>query len=505
MNKYTNKTLLTGIVVGALIGAGVLYLLLPTMQHNTGTKENSDVPSEEPLYWVAPMDPNFKRDQPGKSPMGMDLVPVFAEEAQQESPGTVNIDPVTVQNLGIKTIKVKAFIPNNTIRTFGQVHFAKDNMVHIHPRVEGWIEALHVRTKGESVDKGEPLYSLYAPDLVNAQEELLIALEQGNRALINAAQSRLRALNAPASLIENIQKKREVERTITFYAPQSGFISELNIQEGFFVQPSTSMLAIASMETVWVLADIFASDVSKIKTGQSARITTEYLPNTEITAQIDYIYPTLNEKTRTASARLVVANPELQLRPDMFADVTIDARTKSAEKVIAVPIQAVIKTGQSNRIVLALGDGKYKSIKVKLGTEYDDAVEVIEGIREGDDIVISAQFLLDSESSITSDLMRMMPVESEDNSEIIESASISAWTQATVNEVLADERKVNLTHGYLDAFDMMGMTMNFMVAEDIDITQFKDDMVVHVEIVKSDSGMFEVKTVHFMDEGGHAK
>jgi len=505
--------------VGMVLGGLGLYFTLPLSSpliaqnpsgsHGeaiTGNSANND-----PLYWVAPMDPNFKRDKPGKSPMGMDLVPVFEDGASNDSPGTVKVDPVTINNLGVKTQTVKAIIPFYTIRAFGRVSFAEDAIVHIHPRVEGWIETLHVRNQGEYVSQGEPLYSLYSPELVNAQEELLIALGQNNKPLISAAKARLTALNAPLSLINRLQKKREVERTITFTAPQSGFVSTLNIREGFYVSPATTMLAIANMEQVWVMADIFASDAGKIEVGQVAQIISEHLPNTEISASIDYIYPTLDMNTRTMRARFIVDNPELMLKPDMFTTVVIEAQPVQMENMkrrVVVPQQAIIRTGQDERVVLALGDGKFKSIHVQLGNVYDKGVEVVEGLQEGDEIVISAQFLLDSESSISSDFMRMIPTTNKDENEnedlTLNDKNISAWTKARVNKVMLSERMVNLTHGPLDAFDMMGMTMNFMVSDDIDIAQFVPSQEVHVEMIKTPSGMYSIKTVHFMEMQEHS-
>lgn len=524
MNKSTLAILVTGIFLGVLLGGLGIYSVIAQSNHSaliSSHKNIENTSSNEPLYWVAPMDPNFKRDKPGKSPMGMDLVPVFEDNASSDSPGTVAIDSVTVNNLGVKTATVNAVIPTESINTFGKVAFAEDAIVHIHPRVAGWIDTLSVRNEGEYIEQGEPLYSLYSPELVNAQEELLIALTQSNNTLINAAKSRLMALNAPTTLIDRIQKNREVQRTITYFAPQSGYVSALNIQEGFYVTPAITMLAIANMDQVWVLAEIFARDGHKIAVGQRGVISSDYFPQTQINASIDYVYPTLNIKTRTLTARFVIDNTDHKFKPDMFTNVVINTQVNKSEqglnhgsykgpnnqikkepKIIVVPHQAIIRTGNSDRVVLALGDGKFKSIDVTLGTVFDDVVEIIEGLVEGDEVVVSAQFLLDSESSITSDFMRMTHSTGMNN--MID--NITAWTSATVNEVLPDERMVNLTHGPLDAFNMMGMTMNFMVAEGIDITQFKVSQEVHVEIVKTPSGMYQIETAHFMnmlDNGGH--
>lgn len=515
--KSDKKNTTISLLVGAVIGVGLSLIVYVAVSSSTlddkphDTSMVNDDNADSPLYWVAPMDPNFKRDKPGKSPMGMDLVPVFARTSQTHSPGTVSIDPVTIQNLGVKTTIIQSISPTNTtntINTFGQVHYAQDTISYVHPRVSGWVEKLYVRTQGDTIEQGEPLYDLYSPELVNAQEEFVIALDQNNQALIQASQARLIALNAPLSLVNSLREHRQITRTITFYAPQNGVITALNIQEGVFVTPNKTMLAIASIDTVWILADIFTFDMTKITTGQSARIQFDALPGITTYANVDYIYPDLHASKRTATARFIVSNPDGLLKPQMYAQVQIVNTSQDAlsqddndgvgnTKRIAVPHQAIIRTGQQNRVVLALGEGKYKSIEVNLGERYDSGFAVLEGLKAGDEVVISAQFLLDSESSITSDFMRMeTATEVTSNMEIM-TDQISAWTSATVNEVLLADRMVNLTHGPLDAFNMMGMTMNFRVSESINIADFEEGMQVHVEIIKGSTGMYEINTVHF--------
>ncbi|MEQ3658266.1 MAG: efflux RND transporter periplasmic adaptor subunit [Glaciecola sp.] len=495
MNKNNLNILMIGILLGGLLGATVIYFALTsTASHEIDTAASQ---TNEILYWVAPMDPNFQRDEPGKSPMGMDLVPVYANE--QTSPGLIKVSPVTVQNLGVKTATVAKKVPSDTLKLFGEVRYANDNIVHIHPRVAGWVEKLTVRSKGDYIEKGEALYSLYSPSLVNAQEEYLLGLKQGNKALTQAARSRLISLNAPESLIEKINKDRKIKRAITYFAPQSGYLSELNIQEGFYVTPSTTMLAIANMDSIWVLVDIFANDINKVTLGSEVRIESPFANGLHFTSNIEYIYPSISTDTRTQKARIKLDNPEHILKPGMYLDVVVNTNHTN-ENILTIPKPAVIRTGLNDRVVLSLGEGRFKSVEIKLGRVYDNDYEVLAGLDEGDLIVTSAQFLLDSESSISSDLKRMEKTSSEAQVSSPDDMNVSSWTQATVNEVLVSERIVNLSHGPLLEFEMMGMTMNFTVADDIDISQFQVDQEVHVEIVKSSTGMYQVKTVHFMDE-----
>lgn len=290
-------------------------------------------------------------------------------------------------------------------------------------------------------------------------------------------------------------------------------MTQLNIQDGMYVKPSTLMLTIASMDNIWVLADIFANDLEKIAIGQPATMIFEPLPGRRFSAELQYIYPSLNNSTRTATARFVMPNPDLVIKPEMFANVNIHADLSHSmtntntdmvnrDNILAVPVQAVIRTGAQDRVVLALGDGRYKSIAVTIGNQFNDVYAVIDGLVAGDEVVTSAQFLLDSESSISSDFLRMeapsqVPMQVPSHVPVQESEITSAWTHATVNDVMFSDLLVNLTHGPLDAFNMMGMTMNFAVAAEIDIQQFQVGDQVHVEIVEGMFGMYQINTVHF--------
>ena len=240
------------LVIALAVGAA-----LATAVNKLAEPEHEQMPSAEkkPLYWVAPMDSNYRRDEPGLSPMGMELVPVYEEQSSAEdSPGTVRISPAVVNNLGVRTAPVRFKSLQTTVDTVGYVQYDQDQLVHIHPRVEGWIETLYVKAAGDQVKQGEPLYTLYSPQLVNAQEELLLALKRNNAVLIRAAKARLASLNVSDDFIARLEQSQKVRQNITFYAKQSGVLDELNIREGFFVQPGTTLMSIGSLEDVWVEA-----------------------------------------------------------------------------------------------------------------------------------------------------------------------------------------------------------------------------------------------------------
>ena len=400
MNK-----LLIGLVIGLLIGIGATVFFTSGEGH--GMKNSDSDSPQEPLYWVAPMDPNYRRDKPGKSPMGMDLIPVYdkGDGAISAGPGTITISPDVVNNLGVRTAVAQLRSMHTAITTVGYVQYDEDQLIHIHPRVEGWIEKLHVKAAGNPVKEGQPLYDLYSPQLVNAQEELVLALNRNNSRLIQAAEDRLKALQIDSAVINQLKKDRTVHQTMTFYAPQSGVVDNLDIREGYFVEPGTTLMSVGTLEEVWVEAEIFERQASMVEVGLPVTMNLDYLPGETWQGKVNYVYPTLDPKTRTARIRLRFQNRNGLLKPNMFAQVTIHADAK--EDTLMIPREAVIRTGIQDRVVLALGEGRFKSIEVKLGRLDDQYAEIITGLESGEEVVTSAQFLLDSESSKTSDFRRL--------------------------------------------------------------------------------------------------
>ncbi|MFT6984370.1 MAG: Cu(I)/Ag(I) efflux system membrane fusion protein [Psychromonas sp.] len=354
-------------------------------------------------YWVAPMDANYQRDKPGKSPMGMDLVPVY-EEAGSEA-GLVTISAAVENNLGVRTGLVVNEPLNISINTLGTVQANDNELWQINSRVSGWIEKLHVKSVGAEVKKGQPLFELYSPELVKAQESLFNALNLNRSALISASKTRLNALGVSNGQIEKIIRNKKVLQNITVYAPQKGTISELKLNEGAFISPATVVIEAVNLDTVWVDVEVFAAQVSLVKLGDSASMTLDYFPGKQWDGQVDFIYPEMNASNRTLRVRVQFDNPAAQLKPNMFASVTLTPQMK--KRTLQIPREAVIYAGNMNRVVLAKGNGHFKSVIVHLGLENKNSVEVLSGLTEGQKIVTSAQFLLDSESSISADFERM--------------------------------------------------------------------------------------------------
>ena len=485
---------LVGIITGVVIGSVATLVAYPEI---SGFFNLSEVPQatepksveKKPLYWVAPMDANYRRDKPGKSPMGMDLVPVYEEDAGggDTGPGTVKIVPDVVNNLGVRTAEAKRAELEAVIQTVGYVGYDEDQLVHIHPRVKGWIDKLYIKASGEPVKKGQPLYDIYSPELVNAQEELLLAMDRKSPRLVRASELRLSALRVPKTEISSLRKTGEVKQTITFYSPQSGVVDNLNIREGFYVQPGSTIMSIGVLDQVWVEAEVFERQASLVKVGQPVTMNLDYLPGKEWHGSVDYIYPTIDPQTRTVRVRLRFDNEGDVLKPDMFAQVMIHAG--DSQKTLIVPKEAVIRTGQSNRVVLALGDGRFKSVNVKVGRYDEQSAEILAGLVEGDEVVTSAQFLIDSESSKTSDFKRM------NHEEKVEPPK-SVWTEATINTVMAEQHKVNLDHKQISEWDWPEMTMDFGVAESVKLSSLKKGMTLHVEISKTKDDQYIITAIH---------
>jgi Cu(I)/Ag(I) efflux system membrane fusion protein len=365
-----------------------------------------DEAEREILYWVAPMDPNFRRDGPGKSPMGMDLVPVYRDEASSGG-GVVNIDPTVLQNMGVRSTTAQIGSLPRLIETVGYVEYDENTLFHVHTRVDGWIEKLAATASGDPVKQGELLFELYSPDLVNAQQEYLAALRSSNDALIQASRERLIALGMTPAQVSRVLEERTVSQRVRFYAQSDGVIAYLGVREGFFVTPATEVMSIASLDQVWVLAEVFERQAAWVQPGQTATVTLDYLPGRRLDGLVDYVYPELDPTTRTLRVRLKFENVDTFLRPNMFARVVIEGRPTG--DIVHVPREAVIRGARLNRVVLDLGGGRFRSQPVVVGVESADRVAIRSGLTGDERVVVSGQFLIDSESNIGSALDRFDP------------------------------------------------------------------------------------------------
>ncbi len=485
------KALIFGLIMLAIgVVSGINYPLLASMVgiEPTSTEPNPmaalpEPASDEPLFWVAPMDPNYKRDKPGKSPMGMDLVPVFDDAGSEEDEvGTVKISASVENNIGVRTAEVVRGKLASRIDTVGYIQLDESGMVHVHPRVEGWLEKLFVKVEGQKVERGEPLFNIYSPQLVAAQEEYLLALKRKEKILIDSAKTRLRALHVSPGQIKTLTEKKSVRQTVTIFAPKSGYITSLAIREGNFVKPGNQIMTIASLDKVWLMAEVFERQAAYLEKDAVGIMKLEYQPEQKWRGTVDYIYPVLDTKTRTVKVRMVFDNPDMSLKPNMFAHVSISG--KPGEESVLVPKEAVIRNADSDRVVLALGDGKYKSINVSSGKQDATSIEILDGLDAGDQVVTSAHFLLDSESSITSDFKRMEPEPDR------------VWTQGVISSVMAGHGMLTITHEPIPDWDWGEMTMDFTVLDGVELDGFESGQRIKFEIEKESDGSYVIASVN---------
>ncbi|MEA5446918.1 efflux RND transporter periplasmic adaptor subunit, partial [Gammaproteobacteria bacterium AB-CW1] len=284
------------------------------------------------------------------------------------------------------------------IETVGRVEYDPAKLKHLHPRTEGWVEALDVAAEGDRVESGQRLFTIYSPELVNAQEELLQALRRGESRLIEAARDRLRALGIQDAVISNIEAEREVKQSVPWYAPEDAYVTQLGIREGMYVSPGLEMMELVDLSNVWVIADIFESQADWVEVGQHAMIGLPYSPGDQAHADISHIYPVLDEQTRSLRVRLPVENGNGKLRPGMWTAVSIHA--DPSEEGVVIPLEALIRTGRGNRVVIREDESHFRVREVMPGMVSGDQVMIREGVDAGDEVVVSGHFLIDSEASI---------------------------------------------------------------------------------------------------------
>ncbi len=373
--------------------------------------------AETPKY-ISPMHPWITSDEPGQCPIcNMDLVP-YDQFDSGDSGSPIEIDPVVVQNMGVRLAQVERGELSRNIRTVGIVGYEEAGRTSVNSKIAGWVEQLHVNQTGQEVKKGQLLLSIYSPDLVSAQEEYLMALRNVERLqhssiagvadnakrLLAAAETRLNYWDITPKDIERLAQTGEVRRTLPLYAPFNGVVTGKMVNQGMFVAAGMELYQLADLSRIWVNADIYEYELPWVFQGMAAEVEIPQLAKT-IPGRVDLIYPYADGVTRTVKARIELPNPDRQLRPDMFVSVRLHGRTVT--DALLVPSEAVLDSGQRQRVFVALGDGKFDPRPVTVGLRGSNGLVEVQGLHEGEQVVVSAQFMLDSESRLREAIEKM--------------------------------------------------------------------------------------------------
>ncbi len=384
---------------------------------------DDDKPKERKvLFYRNPMNPAITSPVPAQDEMGMDYIPVYADDdnAGDASAGTVKIDPVTIQNIGVRTAIAEQRTLSRHIRAVGRVAYNEERLSRLHPKTEGWIKELRIDKTGSPVKKGDILLSIYAPQLVASQEEYLLALKnkevlenspfddirQGAIDLAKTARERLELLDVAEHQIRELERTHEINKYLHIHSPFNGIAMKVGVREGQYVTPKTELYMLADLSKVWVYVDVYEYELPWITVGDQVEMTLTGVPGKTFLGRLAYIYPYAEARTRTVRVRLVFDNKELLLKPDMFAEVSI-AASRQIDAVV-VPAEAVVRSGTREQVFVVRGAGKFEPREVKLGITTDGVTQILSGLAAGEEVVTSAQFLIDSESKLREATAKMM-------------------------------------------------------------------------------------------------
>lgn len=375
----------------------LLAIVFTLMSFNTFAKETK---------YTCPMHPHYIATEMGTCPIcGMDLVPMETEETSNNNEKikskserkAITISAETIQNMGVRTEKVQLTRFGVNVRSYGLVSENVRLKSQISSRISGWVEELTVKAVGDVVTKGDLLFKLYSPELISAQQDYVSALLSGSKGRISSSAKRLESLGVQKEFIQQLKKHRKKQENVPFYAQVNGIVSELMVNEGAYVKPGMQIATLQDYSSVWINVSVAEKDLEFLSKDSQAKVVFPNLGELTLMATIDYIYPTIDTKTRTGQVRLVLDNKEKKLKPGSYADVEFDT---NIEKRLAVPSEAILKSSDGHHVVVSLGDGKFQSQKVTTGIQTKGRTEILSGLKQEDDVVVSSQFLIDSESAL---------------------------------------------------------------------------------------------------------
>ena len=408
-----NNKIIILLIVAVLAGGAGGYWLANSSSDSAKTSSTAAQTERKPLFYRNPMNPEITSPVPAQDQMGMDYIPVYADDGQDSAPaGTVRIDPVTVQNIGVRTALAERRSMSHVIQTVGRIGYNEKRIYELHPKTDGWVEQLFIDTTGAAVKQNTILLSFYSPQLVSTQQEYVLALKnlevlqasgfedvrRGAEELVATTLERLRLLDVPEHQIRNLTETLEVKKNLHIHSPAKGIVTSIGARQGQYITPQTKLYTIADLSKVWVYIDIYEDELPWVAVGDKATIDVAALPGQRFEGVLNYIYPYAESKTRTIKVRMVFDNPGGLLKPNMFANVVIE--TSALPDAIVIPSEAIVRSGAREQVFVQRAPGKFEPRDVTIGVSSEGWTEVKSGIEAGDKIVISAQFLIDSESKL---------------------------------------------------------------------------------------------------------
>jgi Cu(I)/Ag(I) efflux system membrane fusion protein len=470
----------------------------PVTETSTVTPEKGAKPKL--LYYRNPMGLPDTSPVPKKDPMGMDYIPVYEGEDAGASNSGLKISAEKIQKMGVKAEPAKLQMLDKTVRASGRIEIDESRTTTVTAKFEGYIERLHVNTTGQPVGRGQPLFEVYSPELVSAQREYAIAAqgvgqlkEAGGEAqsamkqLADSSLQRLKNWDISDEQIKALAKSGDARRTLTFRAPAAGIVTEKKAIQGMRFMPGEVLYQIADTSSVWVQADVFEQDIAAVSVGQKAKVRINAYPGEVFEGRIAYVYPTLKAETRTVPVRIELANPKGRLKPAMFAEV--DIPVAGGTSVVSVPNSAVIDSGKRQVVIAQLGEGRFEPRLVKLGARGSEYVQVLEGVREGEMVVSSANFLIDAESNLKAALGGMQQVET------AKPASVGHHAVGKLNSIDATAGTVSVSHEPVASLKWPAMKMDFVLANPALVNGVKAGAAVEFEFVERQPGEWVITSL----------
>ena len=461
---------------------------------------NPEKPAKKLLYYRNPMGLPDTSPVPKKDPMGMDYLPVY--EGEDEADSGLKISPEKIQKMGVKAEAAKLRLLDRSVRASGRVEIDESRTYTVTAKFEGYIERLHVNTTGQPVGRGQPLFEVYSPELVSAQREYALAAqgvgklgEAGGEAqgamqqLAESSLQRLKNWDISEEQIKVLARSGEVKRTLTFRSPAAGIVSEKKAVQGMRFMPGETLFQIADISAVWVQADVFEQDIAAVNVGQKARIRINAYPGEVFEGRIAYVYPTLKAETRTVPVRIELPNRKGKLKPAMFADVDIPAG--GAAPVLTVPASAVIDSGPRQVVIVQLAEGRFEPRPVKLGQRGGEFVQVLEGVKEGEPVVVAANFLIDAESNLKAALGGMQKAEGAAG----KPAAVGHKAAGVLNAIDAAAGTVTISHEPVASLKWPAMKMDFVVANPALVAGVKPGAAVEFEFVERGQGEWVITSL----------